>query len=207
MVLETCKPGGWTLKTFEKRTERLLDCLTCKPSSPIMWNFVVTPAICIGCGIGVASPSASPRPRRLQFGLTMLPQIRLWYPLNALFKQKSGVHETSFNVLNADVMWTKRWVVVHTTEMMFRIVHLQVFPQPQHIPLCLMMGPSQNNVPEWAGNFFFNNNLMKKKRRLSFVKRSWCKREIRWMVRLVETICFCWTTSKISDSFLSRLVN
>ena len=170
-------------------------------------EFVVTPAICIGCGIGVASPSASPRPRRLQFGLTLLPQIRLWYPWNALFKQKSGVHETSFNVLNADVMWAKRWVVVHTTEMMFRIIHLQVFPQPQHIPLCLMMGPSQNNVPEWAGSFFFNNNLMKKKRRLSFVKRSLCKREIRWLVRLVETICFGWTTSEISDSFLPRLVN
>ena len=47
----------------------------------------------------------------------------------------------------------KRWVVVHTTEMLFRIIHLQVFPQSEHTPLCLMMGPSQNRVPEWAGSF------------------------------------------------------
>ena len=50
-------------------------------------------------------------------------------------KSKMEIHQPHINV-------------VHTTEMMFRIIHLQVFPQPQHIPLCLMMGPSQNNVPE-----------------------------------------------------------
>ena len=86
--------GVGHLKHLRKRTERLLDCLTCKPSSPIMWNLLLHLQFALVVVLVLLHPR--PPPDRAGFN-------SVWpcFPTSDF-----GIHGTHSS--NKSLAWTKR---------------------------------------------------------------------------------------------------